>query len=183
MLEIANIESILQYWRKSFSNTVTLDSVVADGSILGQTLAVSDVSDFGRGNHSLEALATLGHSNAEFVEDGSITSINFYGSLSFCPWTQLIASLSADLYLAHIVITNPQPTSDQRAVIELGTGAASSETTFFRTSYFQLFGVIECMIIPVLPRRKIASGTRLSARGSRSGSAGNHDISLQFAAF
>ncbi|OPL13104.1 MAG: hypothetical protein AVO39_11060 [delta proteobacterium MLS_D] len=166
-ITIPFIEGLKQKWRTLLSSTVTLDSEVSDGSILGQILAVSDVSDFDRTNHSLEALATMGRDDTSYLEEGTTGTPTMTNITSSGTWTQIDASLSADRSLCLVCVGVTDPNNSCEIVIEIGTGAASSETAIFRASFI-VSDDRSTYLFPVLPQIPLPSDTRISGRFSKS---------------
>ncbi|MCE5270810.1 hypothetical protein LLH00_05950 [bacterium] len=152
-------------------------------------------SGFSSGSHSLKALrdkidtlptsfavkssASAATANGTIVEDGTsgtpnITSpANVGTSGSFSAWQQLDASVSADSWISHLVVTlfSSGTSWIAQCVVELGKGGAGAETTImrcsFRTEKNSATGDSYPIIFPCSIPIKVASGTRLSIRAAQ----------------
>lgn len=127
--------------------------------ILNTVAAFTGWPGYGVGNTQLEIGAFNSNTASNWVTLAVAGSIN-----TLAAWTQLISSLSNDGYLNALYVRCSGRVTDMS--IEIGIGAASSESTIVRvpfrnyasTEYQPLF------IIPIKPAIKITAGTRIAAR-------------------
>lgn len=92
---------------------------------------------------------------------------------TFGSWTELDASTSADSWIAGFTIGGLDASP---ICIEIGTGAALSEAAKIRFSFYSIGG--DQMYIPLPIPIKVASGTRIAARASKSTGSGAENYSI-----
>ncbi len=131
--------------------------------ILNTTKALANWLGYGSGNTQLEigAFAAAAADNSVAVVSGGANTL---GS-----WTQLVASLGADSYLANIYlcVADIRVNGAKIFAVEIGTGAGMSEVTKVRIPfhmYHDVDGFAYSESIGISPPIKIASGTRIAAR-------------------
>lgn len=175
----------------------TTDSNEAISTKIG-TPADTDVStDIANVQASVDAIpttapvvsATACTTNGVIVEDGTsgtpnIVSVAPSGTTNtFGAWTEIDASTSANSWLTCVTDAIDGLVGDIKSVIEIGIGGAGAEVTIWRKSYQAIFGASESfntMNFNLSLPKYIASGTRIAARVSQTGTGTNaHLMSIQ----
>jgi len=121
---------------------------------------------------------TAATTSGVIVQDGSTGTVGLVTVTSHTDpdtlgsWTQLDASASADSWISHITTTVASAVGDY--VVEIGTGGAGSESTKCRYSLYPSIPMMFQLQIPI----KVASGTRIAARISKSVGGGAQTLKI-----
>lgn len=176
---------------------VKTDGLPADPATIAAITAIKQKATspgWDQDTDSLEALAeaigaigpTAGTTDSGvIVEVGdtgvpSVISFNSSGTANaFGSWHTVDPSISADSYICSLVYS-PNHAYWGGICVEVGVGAAGSESTIIRFSYW-CYNCCSSFVFPVIVPIKVAAGTRIAIRVSDYlASAKPHKLSIQY---